>query len=254
MPPDPGQSLDALLAEAASADPADRIGYRDAIAAYGAEAIRALEPWLVARETATFAVLTITRAADADRKLAVTVLRRAMGSTESSITKSDIADALAKLGVRPTASSTGRRVREKAEVYEPMALDELVVGRHYERAELHARGLGGNPQSGLSYPADGDYVMLFSNPRREGETGYHDRWDGPNEILYYGKWDGDTEMRLDAGNRKFIERSPELHLFTADRAAYKYEGRFEYIEHFPEQTVRDGEPARAIVFRLRRVS
>ena len=57
------EDLDDLLRWAATADGRHRIDYRDAIAAHGPEAVRALEPWLRDSRLALFAVVTITAAA-----------------------------------------------------------------------------------------------------------------------------------------------------------------------------------------------
>jgi hypothetical protein len=59
-----------------------------------------------------------------------------------------------------------------------MAPEDLVVGRVYRRRELHLAGLGGNWQSGISYPADGTYVLLFSDPDARQEHGYAVTWCG----------------------------------------------------------------------------
>jgi hypothetical protein len=253
MATETNRELQELMVAASSASGADRINLRDPIAEYGSQAILALEPWLADPRLAAFAVRTIGQEAASDEALAVEVLRRNLPKVCSAITRSDIRTALSKLGVKPVAAANRRSVRELTASYDPVELDGLVIGDHYEQAHLHASGLGGNPQSGISYPAGGDYGLLFSNPARENETGYHDRWTGPDEILFFGRWDGDGDMQLDGVNRKFIELSPELHLFVVDAGSYRYEGRFEYVAHDEERTVRDGTPTTAIVFQLRRV-
>ena len=62
-------------------------------------------------------------------------------------------------------------------------------------------------------------------------------------------------MKMSAGNAAIRDRSPDLYLFTQqERATYRFEGRFEYVDHLWESTT-DGGPERlAIVFRLRRVA
>jgi hypothetical protein len=249
---EPNTHLATFLAQAAAANGADRIGYRDRIAAFGSDAILALEPWLADRSLATFAVLTIGKAAAVDRDTAIAVLRRGELKSGSAITKGDIRRALTRLGTESEGRTRSNHVQRRLE-FEPVELSDLVIGGHYERARLHASGLGGNPQSGLSYPAAGDYALLFSNPAREGETGCHDRWIGSDGLLFYGRWDGDGDMPMNAANRKFIERSPRLHVFMADGASYRYEGRFEYVSHHLERTDRHGAPSTAIVLRLARV-
>ncbi len=204
MPTGP-TTLAALMAEAADASPSDRMNYRDAIAAYGAEAITAVEPWLEDRKTAALAVHVIRRAAEADGALAITVLRRNYKTATSPVTRGDIGEALDALGSRRSARSKPPRVRERSEVYVAMELNDLVRGYFYARSDLHARGLGGNPQSGISYPAGGDYALLFTHPGNEGETGYHDRWVDGNEIQFYGQWAGAGDMPFNATNRKFVD-------------------------------------------------
>lgn len=128
----------------------------------------------------------------------------------------------------------------------------LVPGGIYRRRDLHRGGLGGNWQKGISYPAKGDYVLLFSNPHGRDEYGYHDRWESATVYRYFGEWSGSGDMTMTGGNRKIIERSPELHLFTETPGGYRYEGRLEFIDHQFETTRREGRTLSAIVFRLRR--
>jgi hypothetical protein len=252
MPTELNTPLDRLLAEAEAAPLADRIALRDPIAAHGADAIQALEPWLADRQLASFAVRAMTAAGVEERDLAIEALKRGYGSAPTTTIRGDIAEALTKLGVKSPAKTRKARVREPVAVYDAMDLEDLVPREFYERSRLHARGLGGNPQSGISYPAQGDYALLFTNPAREGETGYRDRRVSADEILFYGQWAGEGDMPFNATNQKFIERSPQLHLFTLGDHAYRYEGRFAYVDHEPERATNRGDPATAIVFRLKR--
>jgi hypothetical protein len=57
-----GDALDDLMGQAADADGLGRVDFRDRIAAYGAAAVKRLEPWLADPRLATFAVLTIAAA------------------------------------------------------------------------------------------------------------------------------------------------------------------------------------------------
>jgi hypothetical protein len=70
--------LPGLLAGAEGAGPADRIEWRDRIAAFGAPAISAVAPWLADARLAAFAIRVIERAGrDGEREAAVAALRRA---------------------------------------------------------------------------------------------------------------------------------------------------------------------------------
>jgi hypothetical protein len=70
--------LSGLLAGAEDAGPADRIEWRDRIAAFGAPAINAVTPWLADPRLAAFAIRVIERAGrDGEREAAVVALRGA---------------------------------------------------------------------------------------------------------------------------------------------------------------------------------
>lgn len=75
---DAAQGLDRLLDCAKRAGPADRIAWRDPIAAHGAAAIDALTPWLASPTLAGFAIRVIERAgANGEQEVARRALRRA---------------------------------------------------------------------------------------------------------------------------------------------------------------------------------
>jgi hypothetical protein len=250
--------LSQLLNDVSRAGHAERITYRDRVAAFGSDAIVALEPWLTDRRLSGFAIRTVARAATSDHLLAVKSLRDALSKTDNPIITRDLREELLRLGV-PTPTRTMTRAherppvaRQRGEVDRTLALGTLVHGDAYKRADLHASGLGGNVQKGISYPAGGDHALLFSNPARVDETGYHDRWDDGQTFIYFGEWDGPGDMRMEGGNRQIVERSPELHLFVAGDTGYRYEGRFQYVGRSSERTLRGGLPATAIVFQLRR--
>jgi hypothetical protein len=70
--------LATLLAEAREADPANRIDWRDPIAAHGAAAIEAVGPWLKDPALAAFAIRVIARVGlDGERETAQAILRQA---------------------------------------------------------------------------------------------------------------------------------------------------------------------------------
>ena len=99
--------LDALLEQAASASPADRIEYRDRIAAYGDAAIAALGPWLVDPVLGGFAERVISRAAAlGSRTAAARELRSSLGTALPGVVRRDVEGELGRLGVTRTASRT----------------------------------------------------------------------------------------------------------------------------------------------------
>lgn len=240
-------SLHELLIGAAEAPPNYRIQFRDPIAAHGAAAAKALADWLMDASLAGFAVRTIGRSADVDRDAAVGVLRQALTLDLVRFIREDVIAELARLGVKPGPQPRARKAHG-----DPIAgLQALARGQVYRRGvHLHAAGLGGNVQKGISYPAGGSYVLLFSDPASITVWGYNDRWDGTDAYWYYGEWDGSGDMALTKGNLRVVERSPELHLFVAAPGGHRYEGRFRYHSHHQEVAKRDGVTANAIVFRL----
>jgi hypothetical protein len=98
-------TLDELLRQAAAADGSDRIGFRDSIAAFGADAVRELEPWLHDRRLGPFAVRAIQQAAaqPAVAPIALATLRTARRDCDDT-TRADIDVALARLGGKSETS------------------------------------------------------------------------------------------------------------------------------------------------------
>lgn len=249
--------LEGLLIAAGEAPPDRRIQLRDPIAAFGVAAIHALEDpvWLGDSTYAAFAIRTIAKAGELGaRDEAVAALKRALVDDIPDIRRSDILSALTMLGAaapakaRPPASK-----RASMNVAAPVALQDLVEGRCYRRADLHRGGLGGNPQAGISYPAGGTYCLLFSDPSKGTDYGYYDAPVGPTEYRYFGGWDGSAEMSISGGNRAIVDRTPELHLFTDAACGKVYRGRYELVRWQREPTTRDGHEQIAIVFHLRKV-
>lgn len=75
---DAAPDLPGLLANAAGAGPAERIEWRDPIAAHGAPAIEAVRPWLTDPRLAAFAIRVIERAGrNGEREAARSTLRGA---------------------------------------------------------------------------------------------------------------------------------------------------------------------------------
>jgi hypothetical protein len=235
---------------AAEAPPSQRIDFRDPIAKFGAAGVVALEPWLRDAALAAFATRTIARAAAfGARSEARRVLQNALANPISPTIERDLQAALNQVGGSPRATRTpsSKAARPSAPVV------ALKVGQVYRRRDLHDSGWGGNRRSGASYRADGDHVLLFSDPAAAKEHGYRDRWTPDGIYHFYGEWRGTGDMTMTAGNKAIVDRSPELRLFIAAAGGHRYEGRFECLGHEPEVTTRDGREFRAIVFLLRRV-
>ena len=154
-----------------------------------------------------------------------------------------------RLGVKPNATG---RVRKDVDASSALALDELIEGNLYKRRALHLAGLGGNQQKGISYPAAGTYVMLFSDPGSEHEWGYRDGPTGSDGYRYYGEWSGTGDMLPTGGNAAIVDRSPEIYLFVKGDGGHYFRGRYAChdVEHRP--AVRDGREYSALVFELRR--
>jgi hypothetical protein len=244
-------TLKEAMIGAAEAPGPQRIEFRDPIAKFGAEAVVALEPWLHDPALAAFAVRTIVRtAAFGAQSQARRALVAAMASPISPVIAADLQSAIAVVGgtPRPKASGPAKRASRPT-----MPTKGLAVGRVYRRRDLHDGGWGGNRQSGISYPANGEHVLLFSDPAKAKEHGYRDRWTPDGIYHYYGEWSGTGDMTLSGGNQAILDRSPELHLFIAAPGGHRYEGHFECVGHEPEVTVRDNREFRAIVFLLRRL-
>ena len=248
----PDLTLEEAMIGASEAPPDRRIEFRDPIARYGSDAVAALEPWLRDPVLAAFAVRTIVRAASFDGLAdARRVLAAALRNANHPDARDDIETALGQLG-RKVGTSRGPSgaKRAKPKLSEPVL--ELTVGAVYRRRDLHDSGWGGNHQSGASYPAIGDHVLLFSDPATAKEHGYRDRWTPDGIYHFYGEWRGTGDMTLTGGNKAILDRSPELHLFIAAPGGQRYAGQFECLGHEPEKTTRDGREFRAIVFLLKR--
>jgi hypothetical protein len=244
--------LDELLIAAAEAPPETRIQYRDPIAEFGNAAIErlAVAEWIGDPHYAAFAVRTISRATAFGGTLATVELRRALDFVANDTLRRDIEFELARLGIKPRTDSS-KKNRPTATVAS-MSVDDLRVGSCYHRRDLHLAGLGGNWQKGISYPRDGSYCLLFSDPSKANEYGYRDAPDGTDGYRYYGEWNGPGDMTMTGGNQAILDRSPELYLFTDAACGRLFRGRYECVGWDLDRTTRDGIELRAIVFALKR--
>lgn len=243
-------SLEDAIEKATKASPEDRIDFRDAIAKHGDEGIDRVTPWLPDSRMAAFAVRVIARAAELG---SVARARSALQAGLPSLREPALSDARAALikigGSKAPSSSKSRPIDTSSAV----GLDELAIGTVYRRRELHLEGLGGNWQKGISYPAGGTYVLLFSDPNVVDEWGYRDGPEGPDGYLYYGEWNGSGDMLIEGGNAAIVDRSPEIYLFVKSPPGHRFLGRFACESTEQRPATRDGREYRAIVFHLRRV-
>lgn len=249
-------TLAQAIAGATAADPAFRIEFRDLIASHGAAGIEAVQPWLRSPDLARFAIRVIVRAGElGEEKAAIALLRSESAEPWTEFVGPDLQWALERLGARPGSIQGARRasntnVRPEGS-FTPQAA--LVQGRVYGRRALHASGWGGNWQSGISYPAKGEHVLLFSDPSKAAEHGYKDQWVGEGRYRYYGAWNGTGDMVLTGSNQVILDRTPELHLLIRETDGWRYEGQFECLGYERARAVRDGREFNAIVFTLRRL-
>jgi hypothetical protein len=243
--------LEDAVRDATEASPEHRIEFRDAIAKHGDDAVDRVAAWLADPRMAAFAIRVIVRAAEFGSE---TRARSALQSGLATLDEPALSDARAALlkmgGARPP-----RRSRDKpVDAARAVGLDELAIGTVYLRRELHLQGLGGNRQKGISYPANGSYVLLFSDPNSVDEWGYRDGPDGPDGYLYYGEWNGTGDMLLSGGNAAILDRSPQIYLFVRTPPGHRYLGRFLCLSTEQRPATRDGREYQAIVFHLRRIS
>ena len=245
----PAGSLDDLLYRAREAGGLHRMELRDPLADYGVEALPGLVE-LVNDGYGAFAIRTIARIAERgarDECLAAlqTVDRDRLGLT----VVADLDDAIRRLS--PSAPRHRPAGARPHTVTEP--LRRLVRGDLYRRRDLHD-ALGGNRRKGISYPADGSHVLLFSGGAGRADYGYEDQPSGGDGFIYYGEWSGSADMAMTGGNQAIIDRSPSLYLFVQRAARYEFLGQFELVRHQQVAAVRDGREGRAIVFELHRLA
>lgn len=246
----PSDSLVDLIESARVASAIDRISYRDLIAAHGATALPRLVALAVEPGLGAFAIRTIQRIGEVGAAAeAARALRSIDQGRLTMLLLNDLEHALDVL--EPRRAPAPRRVREAAR---PL-VGTLTAGDKYRRRDLHQAGLGGNRQKGISYPAEGSHVLLFSYGSGHHEYGYDDHWAGNDRFEYFGEWAGSSDMTMSGGNSKIIERSPELYLFVeAGSGVVEFQGRFEYEDHKDVHIAKGGRGTAAIVFTLHKVA
>ncbi len=237
-----------LLDQARSASGLTRIKLRDPIAAYGTEALTPLVA-LANDGFDGFAVQTIKKIGELGARYeAAAALREIDRDRLSPGVRSDLDAAVELLEPRKPGARTSA-----ADV--AAVVGRLEVGKLYRRVDLHAAGLGGNRQKGISYPAVGDHALLFSGGSGRSDFGYADQWRGTDTFEYFGEWSGTGDMTMSGGNAVIRDRSPGLYLFVERRSGvHEFLGRFECTQQETRPTARDGRLFSAIVFVLRRVA
>lgn len=134
-------ALAKLLARAEDAEPANRIDWRDPIAAHGAAAIEAVTPWLKVPNLAAFAIRVIARAGlDGEREAAQATLRVARRRMDTQL-RADADWALSVLKVAPT--------RVSAPAATPRSLPRRAEAPRYA---TDSRPLRARPRSGVTAP------------------------------------------------------------------------------------------------------
>lgn len=133
-----------------------------------------------------------------------------------------------------------------------------VVGTVYNRVRDIHEVFGGQRQGGISTPAKGDAVFIFTSDAGQSYGYLADGFRSDGAFWYTGEGQlGD--MQMIAGNRAIrdhLGNGKSLLLFEYVRKAYvRYVGEFEYLSHhFAELPDRNGNARRAIVFELGVVS
>ncbi len=227
----------------------DRIGLRDPIAQLGARALDELVA-LAQDGYGSFAVLTIKKIGELGaRNEAAAALRSINRDVLAPGARVDLDAAIASLD--PPRPHARRPLPSGVEA----VVGQLESRKRYRRIDLHHAGLGGNRQKGISYPASGDHVLLFSGGSGRKNFGYEDQWRDSDTYVYFGEWSGTGDMNMTGGNAAIRDRSPNLYLFVQRRpGAYEFMGRFAFVNFERRPAVRDSLESSAIVFVLRRVA
>lgn len=126
------------------------------------------------------------------------------------------------------------------------------VGRIYNRRQEIHEPYGGQRQSGISTPADGPFIFLFSGESGE-QYGYKDGWDENGVFLYSGEGQ-EGHMEFTRGNRAIrdhAENGKDLHLFESLDEGYRYLGVFACSTwEYRQGTDSKGDERQVIVFHL----
>ena len=244
-------TLRQALVGATEAPPDRRIEFRDPIARQGKAGIDAVVGWLGDPVMFRFAVRVVVRAGELGyASEAKSALLRSLETPLPTDVRGEVSWGLDQLGVGHVQTAK-RRIGTNAKSITPT--EPLLVGDVYKRRDLHRAGWGGNWQSGVSYPASGDHVLLFSDPVAANEHGYRDSWVGTAGYRYFGAWSGSGDMVLEGVNKTILDRSPNLLLLIRKGSGWRFEGYFSCEGYELQRTTHDGAEDTALVFLLERV-
>lgn len=102
----------------------------------------------------------------------------------------------------------------------------FIPGHEYRRSDIHDE-FKGNRQSGISIPADGNLIFLFSSPRGV-DYGYSDGFTEDGSYYYTGEGTkGDMDFTSNnQGIQDYIKNGKDIHLFEQTRKGYvRYVGQ-----------------------------
>ncbi len=126
------------------------------------------------------------------------------------------------------------------------------IGEIYRRRDLHTL-YGGQPQGGISTPANHPFIMIFTADSGE-QYGYKDSWQSNSTFHYTGEGQrGDmTFIRGNRAIRDHVADGKAIYLFEAAHAShvrYVHEMIYRSHEIMPGVDV-DDQPRAVIVFTL----
>lgn len=111
---------------------------------------------------------------------------------------------------------------------------KLILGQEYKRTELHDY-FGGSRQSGISAPAQHDFVFIFSSESGE-QHGYSDGWHDNGNVYDYTGEGQHGDMTFKRGNetlRTHKDIGKRVFLMTTTQPTYvKYEAELSLIDWY----------------------
>jgi hypothetical protein len=220
--------LERLLDEARESSPAVRLPtYRDAIAAYGAEAIEPLASWIEEPVLAAFAIRSLERIAtlvDPAKAEVIDSLRSVDRTSLDEHHVRDLDDSLRRLGVDPDRPARGRARTSKGRAIESPGVE----GRRYwamrtspwERPYIWAEAQAGRLRQGWGWAAEQNLEVIAEIVRRRGQLSEEQDMAWPSRRMLSTEPDG---MRL--GDLILSPNIPEWGRLSIFRliGSYEYE-------------------------------